>query len=118
MSEYTPTTSKVRAAYILDAEGRALPRRAKQFDRWLAAHDSDKYAYEEEANARLVQEVAELKAEVKRLTEDREADLSAAQLQGMRHILDGKPYPSLDELNDAYERGYYDGLSSSAEPSL
>lgn len=41
MTDYTPSTSEVRAEYFStrDHTGESAIERAKQFDRWLAEHD-------------------------------------------------------------------------------
>lgn len=41
MTEYTPTTEEVRAAWVRRPAGRADPWAKRQFDRWLAAHDAE-----------------------------------------------------------------------------
>ena len=49
MSEYTPTTGKVRLRYVAmrnQATGDGIPENAAEFDRWLAAHDEQTRADE------------------------------------------------------------------------
>lgn len=43
MSQYTPTTKKVRLGYAVSAiwPSATDPERAAEFDRWLAAHDAE-----------------------------------------------------------------------------
>lgn len=40
--EYTPTTAKVRDAYM-DREWNAASTEGEEFDRWLADHDAEKW---------------------------------------------------------------------------
>lgn len=41
MSDYTPTTDRVREAYARGVEFRTLEQTRAEFDRWLAQHDAE-----------------------------------------------------------------------------